>query len=167
MRNGWMLRSKIDAAFCRICLSAYLKICIFIYKIHIINKYICIWQLSRLTSLWTGLSVCRLVGWSVDRSVGLSVCHNFLEGQEVSLPCSYQSTCFPSKQYLILQAGPRLEIRHDLTFFAIMPNCLQKVICFKLRQCTLNGPSLKDGWSFAWMNAWMNGHIWMNWTIKG
>ena len=34
-----------------------------------------------------------LVGWLVGRSVGRSVCHNFLKGREVTLPCSYRSTC--------------------------------------------------------------------------
>ena len=31
---------------------------------------------------------------SVGRLVGWSVCHNFLKGWEVTLPCSYRSTCF-------------------------------------------------------------------------
>ena len=30
------------------------------------------------------------VGWLVGRSVG----HDFLKGREISLPCSYKSTCF-------------------------------------------------------------------------
>ena len=34
--------------------------------------------------------VCLLVGWSVVRSVS----HNFLNGQKVSLPCSYRTSCF-------------------------------------------------------------------------
>ena len=43
------------------------------------------------------LSVLRPVGWLVGRLMvglfGRSVCHNFLSGLEVSLPCSYLSTC--------------------------------------------------------------------------
>ena len=31
---------------------------------------------------------------SVGRLVGLSVCHNFFKGLEVSLACSYRSSCF-------------------------------------------------------------------------
>ena len=30
----------------------------------------------------------------MTRLVGLSVCHYFLKGREVTLPCSHQSTCF-------------------------------------------------------------------------
>ena len=40
------------------------------------------------------LSGFRLVGLSVGRSVGRSVCHYILKGWEVSLPYSYRSTCF-------------------------------------------------------------------------
>ena len=32
--------------------------------------------------------VCLSVGWLVSRVIGLSVCHNFPKGREVSLPCS-------------------------------------------------------------------------------
>ena len=35
--------------------------------------------------------VCPSVGWSVGRLV----CHTFLKGQEVSLPCYYRSTQIP------------------------------------------------------------------------
>ena len=33
------------------------------------------------------------VRWSVSRSVGWSVCHNFITGREVVLQCTYRSTC--------------------------------------------------------------------------
>ena len=33
----------------------------------------------------------------VSQSVGWSVCHNLLKEREVSLPCSYRSTCFHTK----------------------------------------------------------------------
>ena len=36
---------------------------------------------------------CPSVGWSVGWFVGLSFCHKFLPGREVSLSCSYLSTC--------------------------------------------------------------------------
>ena len=35
-------------------------------------------------------SVPRSLGWSV----GWSVCHNFLKGREVTLPCSNRNTCY-------------------------------------------------------------------------
>ena len=41
-------------------------------------------------------------GWWVSHPVGRSVCHNFLEDQEVSLPCSYQSTYFTIFNLLML-----------------------------------------------------------------
>ena len=31
---------------------------------------------------------------SVRQSIGCSVCHDYIKGQEVTLPCSYRSTCF-------------------------------------------------------------------------
>ena len=34
-----------------------------------------------------------LVGWWVYGMVRRMVCHNFLKGQEVTLPCSYRSSC--------------------------------------------------------------------------
>ena len=37
--------------------------------------------------------LCPSVGWSVEHSVGSSVCHSFLKGRKVTLPCSYRSTC--------------------------------------------------------------------------
>ena len=39
------------------------------------------------------LSVGWLVGWSVGLWVGRPVCHNFLTGREVTLPCSYWNKC--------------------------------------------------------------------------
>ena len=44
------------------------------------------------------LSVCWLLGWLIGPLVGMSVCHNFLTGREVTLPCSYRSTCFLQHQ---------------------------------------------------------------------
>ena len=41
--------------------------------------------IGSVTSLYPGLSVCRLVG--------LSFCQNFLKGWDLSLLCSYRSTC--------------------------------------------------------------------------
>ena len=37
--------------------------------------------------IWPLMSVC-------GRSVGWPVCHHFLKGHKVTLPCSYRSTCF-------------------------------------------------------------------------
>ena len=41
--------------------------------------------IASLISLWHGLFVCWMIGWSV--------CHNFLMGREVTLSCSYWSAC--------------------------------------------------------------------------
>ena len=44
----------------------------------------------------TIIIICWLVCWSVGRLVWQSpwsVCHNFLLGKKVTLPCSYQGTC--------------------------------------------------------------------------
>ena len=53
-----------------------------------------------IAALWLYLMsvayVRLLVGWCV----GLPVCHNFLNGREVTLPCSYQCTCFFFSLYL-------------------------------------------------------------------
>ena len=77
------------------------------------NMLILLTLMERVTSLRTIISVCWLVGYSVGWYVvglsqfpnqlkktsllpGLSVCHKFLKGREVQLPCSYRSTCFHS-----------------------------------------------------------------------
>ena len=39
-------------------------------------------------------SVTNGVCWTVDWLFGRSVCHNFPNGLQVTLPCSYRSTCF-------------------------------------------------------------------------
>ena len=58
-------------------------------------------------------SVRPLAGWSV-----VSVCHIFLEGREVTLPCPYRSTCF-------------FLLRHDIYLcFNINENEYDKVIIF-------------------------------------
>ena len=44
----------------------------------------------------------RAVGQSVDKLVGLFVCHNFLKGWEDTLPCSYRSTFFT---FVLFQYG--------------------------------------------------------------
>ena len=48
------------------------------------SKYSFFHLIGSETSLWACLSICQLAGWSV--------CHDFLKGQEVSLPWSNQST---------------------------------------------------------------------------
>ena len=40
------------------------------------------------------LSYDRVFRLSVSWSVGRSICHNFIKGRKISLPCSHQSTCF-------------------------------------------------------------------------
>ena len=54
-----------------------------------------------------------LIGWSVRcfffMSVGWFVCHNFLKWREVSIQCSYRSTC--SKLILHLEVGQRIANR--------------------------------------------------------
>ena len=42
---------------------------------------------------------CPLAGWLVSRLVFWLVCHNFLKGQEVTLPCSYRITFMFSKLF--------------------------------------------------------------------
>ena len=42
------------------------------------------------------------IGLSYYWSVGWPVCHNFLKGREVSLPCSYRSTCLFVYLYFLL-----------------------------------------------------------------
>ena len=44
-------------------------------------------DIGRVTSLWQTPHVSLLTCWSVIQSV----CHNFLEGREVTLPCTFQS----------------------------------------------------------------------------
>ena len=34
------------------------------------------------------------VGWAVSKFVDRSVCHNFLKGREVTLPCYYRGTFY-------------------------------------------------------------------------
>ena len=46
--------------------------------------------IARVTYLWILMSICWSLGWSV----GWYVCHNCLEGQEVTLTFSYRSTNF-------------------------------------------------------------------------
>ena len=64
-------------------------------------------------------SVGRLVGRSIGRLAGLSVCHDFLEWQRVTLPCSYRSTCFRIFkvifQCLILGNSVIVYVNADLT----------------------------------------------------
>ena len=48
-------------------------------------------HVASVTSLCPLMSICRSVRRRL--SVGRSVCHNFLKGQKVTLPCSYRSTC--------------------------------------------------------------------------
>ena len=48
--------------------------------------------LGSLTSQWTPVSICWLVGWFVDWLAFRFVIISFKK-QEVTLPCSYQSTC--------------------------------------------------------------------------
>ena len=50
--------------------------------------------IGSVTSLWLGLSICWSVCWSVALSVdGGSICHDFLKGRQVALPCSYRRIC--------------------------------------------------------------------------
>ena len=46
------------------------------------------------TSLMPVRCVGRLVVWLVSWFVGWSVCHDFIKDEKVTLPFSYQSTCF-------------------------------------------------------------------------
>ena len=60
------------------------------------------WRLGLDRELWTTtiLEVKlpeRLVSRSFGRSVGWTVSHNFIKGREVSLSCSYRSTCYHMK----------------------------------------------------------------------
>ena len=48
------------------------------------------------------LAVCRLVGWSI--------CHNFRKRQEVTLPCSYWSTCINYAQIFSTIEAQRLDL---------------------------------------------------------
>ena len=64
------------------------------YKIHtnvyLVNKL----SLDRYYWKWDFPMTLSVRPSVVRRTVGLSVCHHFLNGREVSLPCSYRSTCF-------------------------------------------------------------------------
>ena len=55
-------------------------------------------------------SVRRSINRSISLSVGWSVCHNFLEGREVTLPCSYRNTCFANKPELKALGIPRTSL---------------------------------------------------------
>ena len=57
-----------------------------------LNSFLCsiLCECECVTNLWPFLSG----SWSVGRSAGcLTVWHSSLKGREVTLPCSYQSTC--------------------------------------------------------------------------
>ena len=43
-----------------------------------------------------------VVSWMVGWSVGLTLCHRFRKGREVSLLCSYLSTCSYNHSYYVL-----------------------------------------------------------------
>ena len=45
------------------------------------------------------------------RSVGQSVSHNFQKGREVTLPCSYRSTCFQCWSTGLADRGPGCDLR--------------------------------------------------------
>ena len=59
----------------------------------------------------SGLSVRRVVGCLVDWFVVRSVCHKFLKGQEIKIPCFYRSICFLVYLYFYLKYN-----RHNMIF---------------------------------------------------
>ena len=63
--------------------------------------------------------VCLSVGWIV----GGSVCHNFLEGREVSLLCSYRSTCFYCRSI-------SLAMMEDFRYRVFIKYCVFSLIFF-------------------------------------
>ena len=70
--------------------------------------------------LWTQhklfTPVCPSIGWLV----GQSVCHNFLKGQEVSLPCSYRSTC-------LIQNRSKLKLKNYFEDLVIILKSLHRL----------------------------------------
>ena len=75
------------------------------------------------------MSVCRLVGWSVGWLVGQSVCHNFPKGREVSLLCSYRSTCLTFERWHSMKRnGETLELKLIIAAFI----CLRRIILFQI-----------------------------------
>ena len=69
-----------------------------------------------------------LVGWLVDRSVGLS---EFLTGRVVTLPCSYRSTCYHG--IFVSGASDRIPAGQELQ--AEISRLPTEVIC---TDCSLN-----------------------------
>ena len=67
---------------------------------------------------------------SVRRSIGQSVCHNFLKGREVTLPCSYKSTR--------LKMITHDKLYHILVFIILFITTIYfYVLCGKKESCVM------------------------------
>ena len=94
------------------------------------------------------MSVYILVG----ESVRLSVCHNYLKGRNVRLPCSYRSTCLSQKAFLAqkIQKNTKIAVVSAHSLYFVFWCCQRKakglngcphddsVECTKVRMEKLN-----------------------------
>ena len=92
-------------------------------------------QIGSETSLWPYLPVRLLIGWFVGWMVGLSVCHDFLKGREVSLGALV---------FLLRQLEWRQKKRHTLSQGSILGGTRFFVIMWSALLMTYNCNSTKN-----------------------
>ena len=92
------------------------------------------------------------VAWSVSRFV----CSNFLRGREVTLPCSYRSTCFYSRQAEIFLA-PSPYFRREAIYQLLTVRALRAFVAVgqssrNTRSAEVSPPS----WTYPRVRNWFS-----------